>query len=220
MDTLISVLQGQPGRLDIAALELARIEFPMLDLDGPLDELDRLAAGVEGGSAAEWLAHFRSLGFRGNEVNYYDPLNSCLNAVLERRTGIPITLSVVYAEVARRRGRPLDYIGLPGHFMLGDGKRLIDAFHGRIYTREQAARLVRELSGVDVATTPEAFLPIAPQAVIARMLNNLRGVYLARSHYGKAAQVLELLRLATGGGARKTVEAELTAIRRRQATLN
>ena len=87
--------------------------------------------------ANEYL--FGDLGFRGNEIDYNDPRNSCLNYVLDRRTGIPIALSVVYIEVARRLGQPVSGVGLPGHFIVeyndGEFATYIDPFHsGKLLT--------------------------------------------------------------------------------------
>ncbi len=115
MQALISALiAGGKARLDAAALDIAAIEFPSL-VPGPylqrLDEMGvELAEETEGLSGPEFVARaniylFHDLGFRGNQGNYYDPKNSCLNWVLDQRTGIPITLSILYLEVARRAGR-------------------------------------------------------------------------------------------------------------------
>jgi regulator of sirC expression with transglutaminase-like and TPR domain len=220
VETLTRILGGADGPLDLAALELAAIEFPGLDPRPSLDTLDRLAAGLPLDSLDGLVGYFRELGFRGNRDRYYDPLNSCLNAVLERRLGIPISLALVYREVARRRGWRLDPIGLPGHFMLSDGQKLIDAFHGRIYSREQAARVVREVSGVNVLDNPAAFEPVTARDVMQRMLNNLRAVYLEAGRLGKAARVIELLRLSVEGEAREALDRELKAVRGRQARMN
>src|SRR5215475_14770504 len=114
-------------RLERAALLIAAEEYPGLDVDGYLARIDDLAAGArsrlsgdEGpaGVVAAINGHlFRELGFRGNRDDYYDPANSYLNEVIERRTGIPITLSVLYLAVARRLGHRLVGLDLPLHFM-------------------------------------------------------------------------------------------------------
>jgi regulator of sirC expression with transglutaminase-like and TPR domain len=220
VETLKRILSGGDGRLDVAALELAAIEFPGLDPRPSLDTLDRLADGLPLDSLDGLVGYFRELGFRGNRDHYYDPLNSCLNAVLDRRLGIPISLSLVYAEVSRRRGKQLQLLGLPGHFMLGDGARLIDPFNARIYSREQAARVVREVSGVDVLANPSVFDPVTPRDVMQRMLNNLRAIYLEANRLGKAARVLELLRLSLNGTMRDDIDRQLKAVRLRQSRLN
>jgi len=145
MALLGAMLKGDvAGELDAAALEMAAIERPDLDPAPYLDTLDQLASeiatrlgrGHDGPKfvrvANQYL--FEELSFRGNESEYYDPRNSCLDAVLDRRTGIPITLSVIFIEVARRLGQPVTGIGLPGHFIVqyDDGKysTFADPFHG------------------------------------------------------------------------------------------
>ncbi|MGH9719560.1 MAG: transglutaminase family protein, partial [Bryobacteraceae bacterium] len=137
MKEILDLLAGQ-GRveLDRAALLLATIEYPNLNIDGFLSLLDSHASelhrrldGVEGlafvHEANRYL--FEELGFRGNTDDYYNPANSCLNDVLTARLGIPITLSVVYIEIARRLGRPVFGVGLPGHFVVryDDGREAV-----------------------------------------------------------------------------------------------
>ena len=112
-------------RLDVAALLLARTEYPALDLPAQLARLDALAARADCDphhSARDNIARLNRLlfeeeHFAGNEEEYDDPRNSYLNDVLDRRIGIPITLSLVYQEVARRRGLPVVGVGFPGHFL-------------------------------------------------------------------------------------------------------
>ena len=133
--------------LDVAALELASIEFPGLDMEASFFRLNNLAEQIQSQLVANATGldfistcnelMFDVLQFRGNEEDYYDPRNSCLNSVLMRRLGIPISLSVVYIEIARRLNRPVYGIGLPGHFIVVyqdiDSRFFIDPFHrGRI----------------------------------------------------------------------------------------
>src|SRR5260370_28733670 len=128
MPLLGAILRGEPsGALDVAAGEMAVSEGPGIYPAPYLETLDQLASeiatrlgrGRDGTKFVRVANHylFDELGFRGNEPEYYDPRNSCLDAVIDRRTGIPITLSVVYIEVARRPGYPVFGIGLPGHFI-------------------------------------------------------------------------------------------------------
>src|ERR1700677_2040410 len=153
MEALRGAIQDQPeGRLDVAALEIASIETPDLDPEPFLGVLDRIASGLAArlpasadGREFVRVANdhlFGDLGFRGNEIDYNDPRNSCLNYVLDRRTGIPIALSVVYIEVARRLGRPVSGVGLPGHFIVqyndGEFESYIDPFHsGKLLSAEE-----------------------------------------------------------------------------------
>jgi regulator of sirC expression with transglutaminase-like and TPR domain len=146
---LLHALQNERSEvtLDVASLELASIEFPGLELEPSLLRLDEIAAEIEahmppGPAALDFIRTanqvlFEEMQFRGNAGEYYDPRNSCLNSVLSRRVGIPITLSVVYMEVARRLDRPVYGVGLPGHFIVAyedsESRYWIDPFNpGRI----------------------------------------------------------------------------------------
>ena len=208
MPLLGAILRGEPaGELDAAALEMASIERPGLDPAPYLQTLDQLASeiatrlgrGQDGPKfvrvANQYL--FEELGFSGNEVEYYDPRNSCLDSVLDRRTGIPITLSVVYIEVARRLGQPVAGIGLPGHFIVqyDDGRysTFADPFHGgKLLTEDDCRVLAREV-GVDIAKEPSTLQPVSNRYILVRMLNNLRTSYFRAKNYRKAAEALDLL---------------------------
>jgi regulator of sirC expression with transglutaminase-like and TPR domain len=210
MQPLLDLLTGrseEPG-LDRAALELARIEYPSLDIEpfiGILDsyavELSERLAGRSGGSEYVDAANqflFGELGFTGNADNYYDPRNSCLNEVLTARTGIPITLAVVYLEVGRRLAQPVYGIGLPGHFLVQykdvGFAAYIDVFHGgRLLTTGECFELARQSAGVPLSDDPRMLAPASTRQIAIRMLHNLRGVYLHRRAYGKALQTLNLL---------------------------
>ncbi|MBI3644403.1 MAG: transglutaminase family protein [Acidobacteriales bacterium] len=207
MQLLRAALQGAPEvRLDAAALELAAFERPDLRAEPYLAMLDDMASEVAArlGPAPAGQAFVRvlnqylfdELGFQGNNSEYYDPGNSCLDQVLNRRTGIPISLSVVYIEVARRLSRPVHGIGLPGHFVVryDDGvyAAYVDPFHGgRLLTEEDCRELAREITGGDV---PEAaWQPVTERYILVRMLNNLREAYFRAKQYAKATVVLDLL---------------------------
>jgi regulator of sirC expression with transglutaminase-like and TPR domain len=189
--------------LDQAALEIARIEYPDLDADVCVTELDRHALAIaerardlsDGRSfvetANEYL--FAEAGFRGNEDDYYNPDNSCLNRVLETRRGIPITLSVLYIEIARRLSKQVSGVGLPGHFIVRyddpEYSALIDPFHGgAILDAAQCCRLAQ------VESLDHGMLdPVDRRHIAMRMINNLRGIYFGRREPAKALQVLDLL---------------------------
>ena len=198
--------QGVP--LDLAALELASIEYPGLEPEPYLGLLDsyaaeiatRLAPGDAAQAFVERLNHylFDELDFAGNAGDYYNPRNSCLNDVLVLRTGIPITLSLVYMEVARRLGRTVRGIGLPGHFIVrveeGSYSAFIDPFHhGRILSPETCFEIAREVTGVDFSADPAVLEPVDERHMLLRMLNNLRVVYTNRGQDEKAIRVLDLL---------------------------
>ena len=196
------------GMLDAAALEMASIERPGLDPGPSLAALDRIASEIAtrlGGAADgpkfirtanQYL--FEELGFRGNETDYYDPRNSCLDEVLDRRTGIPITLSVVYIEVARRLRRPVFGVGLPGHFVVqyddDQYSTYLDPFHsGKLLTVEDCQKLARQITGLDVASDSGALAPVSTRYILTRMLNNLRSAYFRSKNYAKAVTVMDLL---------------------------
>jgi regulator of sirC expression with transglutaminase-like and TPR domain len=210
MDVLLPLLSGTDYSMDLdrAALSLARIEYPGLDprpfldiLDSHASELARRVRPEDHGrafvdAANEYL--FAELGFAGNKNDYYNPSNSCLNDVLTTRTGIPITLSVVYLEIARRLGRPVRGIGLPGHFIAryddGAFSTYIDPFHqGKLLDPMECFDLARRMSGVDLAPDSSYLRPATKREIAHRMLNNLRSVYLSRRIHRKALAVLNLL---------------------------
>jgi regulator of sirC expression with transglutaminase-like and TPR domain len=194
--------------LDIAALELANIEFPGLDLEASTFRLDNLAEQIgsqltAGASGLDFIRAsndllFGVLQFRGDEENYYDPRNSCLNSVLMRRLGIPITLSVVYMEIARRLSRRVYGVGLPGHFIVAyedaSARYWIDPFHaGRILSFSDLCELARETAGVDIRSNPAVLAPVSTRQILVRMLSNLKVIYLRGDALDKARQVLDLL---------------------------
>ena len=194
--------------LDVAALQLATIEYPELSIDPFLVLLDsharELSERIDDGTSGEEFVHllnnylFRELGFQGNISDYYNPANSCLNEVLANRTGIPITLSLVYMEISRRLDRVVLGIGLPGHFLVqyydGDFDAFIDPFHGgRILFPSECYDLAREVTGVDVSRNPDALRPVSKRHIIIRMLNNLRAAYFRTQNAPKAVEVLNLL---------------------------
>mgnify|MGYP000903453888 CR=1 FL=1 len=192
--------------LDRAALDIARLEYPDLDPDPWLRLLDDLAFQIAdlAGDLTDSRRFvevanghlFRTVGLRGNQSEYYDVRNSCLNDVLDRRLGIPITLSVVYIEVARRLAKPVHGIGLPTHFVVqfddGDLNVFIDPFHrGRFLSKADCVRLVAERTG---ASPPDsAFQPCTPRQIAIRMLQNMKGIYVREQEYAKALRVFDLL---------------------------
>jgi regulator of sirC expression with transglutaminase-like and TPR domain len=174
MSSRIAAALQRNETLDRLALLIAGLEYPYLDTDAYLQRLDEIASRVrlpESASPGDVIGAlnqclFEELGFRGNTDNYYDPLNSFLNDVLERRTGIPITLSVLYIEVARRRGFDFYGVGLPGHFVVrGPGMMgpLVDPFH--------AGQVLADKFDLEITR------PVGNRYIVTRMLANLRLVY-------------------------------------------
>jgi regulator of sirC expression with transglutaminase-like and TPR domain len=207
---LLDALRDERSKvtLDIAALELASIEFPGLDPAPSLTRLDHFAEQVRSqlSVAATGLDFIRAanellfgvLQFRGNEEQYYDPRNSCLNSVLMRRLGIPISLSLVYIEVARRLNRNVYGVGLPGHFIVGyedsDSRYWIDPFNaGRILSFADCRALARQAANVDIRSNPAVLAPVNKRQMLVRMLTNLKGIYLRGEAFEKARQVLDVL---------------------------
>lgn len=236
MQELTDLLAGRRDDvpLDLAALQLAAIEFPGLDPAPSLAEVDRLAGELRsriGASAggAEYVQQanrrlFDELGFRGDENDYFHPRNSCLNHVLASRAGLPITLAVLYIEIARRLDRPVFGVGLPGHFLAqyNDGlcPVFIDCFHGgRLLTAAECRELAIRSAGIDIAGDPAALAPVTSRQILTRMVHNLRGAYLRRREPGKAIRALELLAVAqpeTAGELRR----QIAALRRELAARN
>lgn len=185
-----------------AALLIAEVEYPRLDRGVYRARIEEMAQEAAVGFAADTLAQlvqlnrllFQKLGFHGNREDYYDPRNSYLNEVLERRTGIPITLSLVYIEVGRRMGLPLVGVGMPGHFLVGCPDRFdlfVDAFEGgRLLTRSDCAEKFRALHPGE-PFRPEYLATVTPRQFLTRMLSNLVEIYLRAGRYAKALPMLE-----------------------------
>ena len=200
-----TVAPGPHCDLGRAALTIARIAYPDLDAGPYLARLDALAASArprlpadvppaEAGLAlASYL--FRDLGFRGNADDYYDPRNSFLNDVLERRTGIPISLSVLLIEIGTRLGLAAEGVGFPGHFLVRIGSVLFDPFYGgRPVGPEELLTRYRALSGMPAEMLPpDALRPADRPAILARMLRNLTRVYLDRREHACALAAADLL---------------------------
>jgi regulator of sirC expression with transglutaminase-like and TPR domain len=192
-----------------AALELARIEYPHLDARPYLRHLDALASRVAAGlrpnpGARETITMlnrvlFHEEGLRGNRDDYYDPRNSFLNDVLDRKLGIPITLSVIYVEVARRVGFPIAGTGMPGHFLVKhydmmSGEIVIDPFNlGCVLTTNDCQTRIREIYGSELEFQPEFLQPVTNREILTRMLNNLHQIYLTKREFLKGLTVLDLL---------------------------
>lgn len=189
---LQQAFSGSEEQVDLfgAALLIARLDQPDLDMHAYREELDRLADSLQASltpdaAEADRLAalnefFFRKQGFHGSRTDYYNRANSYVSAVLDDREGLPITLSLVYMELARRIGLKMVGIGLPGHFVVqyqpaGGAPQLIDVFNGGVQLSDEAAgRLVLATSGQPLE--PEQIVPISPRGFVARMLRNLLGV--------------------------------------------
>ena len=201
----------EDDRIDLlrAALTFARIESPRLDIERYVHRVEELARRVDASihdtdDPGECVAAlnrvlFQEEEFRGNTVDYYDPRNSFVNELLDRRLGIPITLSLLYMEVGRRAGFPLFGVGMPGHFMVKhydvNGRSiLIDAFeHGAIVTEEDCRRKVNSIYAGQITLQPDFLLTVTRRQMLTRMLNNLRTIYMSQRDFRRAVQVVDLV---------------------------
>jgi regulator of sirC expression with transglutaminase-like and TPR domain len=196
--------------LDEAALAIAAEEYPDLDAGAYLAELDRLARRVERLSPAPLRAAstlralreviFEEEGFRGNEKAYYDPRNSYLNEVLDRRLGIPISLSLLFMEVARRAGLDLAGVGFPGHFLVklspeAGPEVFIDPYNeGELLTAEECVARFKNVSqGREF--DPRFLQAVAPRQILGRMLHNLKRIYVEQGDDVRAYWVIDRLLL-------------------------
>jgi regulator of sirC expression with transglutaminase-like and TPR domain len=192
--------------LDRAALLIAAEEYPDLDVEKYLDQIDSFAgmARARDDAAADPLVRimrlgqllFDELGFRGNIEDYFDARNSFLNDVIDRRTGIPITLSVVCIEVARRIGLQLFGVGMPGHFIVKfaeeDREILIDPFNGgRVLSEEKCREMIEELYGGRMKFHPALLRAVTKRQILTRMLQNLKGIYARAGDQPKTLGVIE-----------------------------
>lgn len=191
---LASLLAGDDETLDLAraALLVAAEEYPQIAPETYLRRLDLLAERVKDRLSDESAPPvvlqevsrvlFEEEGFRGNAEAYYDPRNSFLNDVLDRRLGIPLTLSIVYLEVAWRLGLPVEGVNFPNHFLVrykGEAlSLLIDPFQrGEIRFEDQAQELLDHIYGGSVQLRPEFLRPASRRDMLLRLLMNLKSVY-------------------------------------------
>ncbi|MBE7451237.1 MAG: hypothetical protein HS111_20780 [Kofleriaceae bacterium] len=205
VDAILSELRRAlvevPARLDRVALAIARLDDEPFDDDEVEETLARWASDARALIAGRGVATLAELlggklGLRGDEDEYDDPENSFLPRVLERRLGLPILLSIVYLEVARRAAVPLDGLALPGHFVVGqrqdDGAVVvIDPFAGgRVLAWPEVEALVARAGG---QLTPAHLTPASAHTIATRMLRNLLGSYRRRARLDKLRVVAQLL---------------------------
>jgi regulator of sirC expression with transglutaminase-like and TPR domain len=204
--SLFAHVVGRPdAHVDLAqaALMIAEGEYPGLDIPSYIAALDRFAARARRAlaqapadppMATVLRVLYGDLGFRGNSDDYYDPRNSFLNEVLDRRTGIPITLGVVLIEVCRRVGIEASGVSYPGHFLVrsptGGGAIFIDPFAGVPLDEDDLRTIYQRATGDDGPIDPRRLEPATRKQILLRMLNNLRGVYESRSDETRLRDVL------------------------------
>jgi regulator of sirC expression with transglutaminase-like and TPR domain len=210
---LSALVSGPDGEVSLAeaALVFARHEYPQLNVDAYLRELDALASRLRGRLPADaakahiiaMLNHFMfsDLGYSANRANYYDPRNSFLNEVMDRRTGIPITVSIVYVEIARRVGLALAGVSFPGHFLVKcvteQGVIVLDPYNGGVSLSEEELReRLTQMSGSQLASrAPLGVLLKAAtkREILVRLARNLKGVYSEAGELEKALAVINLI---------------------------
>jgi regulator of sirC expression with transglutaminase-like and TPR domain len=209
----------RPGPdLAAPAFLIARVEYPRLDPEPYLDRLDAmgdeasLRIAQDPGHDAPLVARidglnrylFRELTFKGNREQYEDPRNSCLNDVMDRRTGIPISLCLVYIEVARRAGIRTEGVNFPGHFLVRalqdlhtddpDDGIIIDPFHdGAILDEDDCRALLTRQMGDETAWEPELLARATRRQILVRMLLNLKLLYVKWRSFPQARLVTDLL---------------------------
>jgi regulator of sirC expression with transglutaminase-like and TPR domain len=216
-DRFAELVRGPEARcrLDLGALLIAAHARHDLDVDAQIARLDELAAGA-GPSVDDLAEHlFGHEDFRGDTEDYANPANSLLDEVLSRHLGIPITLSVLFIEVGRRAGVPLEGIGMPGHFLVGTGDpdRFVDPFHQTVLDRAGCEKLFTSVHGAKARFAPRYLDPVGSRAVLARMLTNLQRSFVGRGDRAGAlwAQCLRVLVPGATVGDRRQLAAMLAA---------
>ncbi|GHO44935.1 SirB1 family protein [Ktedonospora formicarum] len=219
-----SLVAQDDAAIDLAhaALLIAKLAYPDLDIchhQAQLDALARRVRGILGLSTAQPTPHnapleldpedllqalnqvlFEEEHFTGNVGDYNNPDNSYLNRVLEEHSGIPITLSLLYMEVARRAGLRLEGVGLPFHFVircqLGEETMYIDAFHqGQLLSQHECLEMVRRIAHRPLKLNRHWFKPVSSKQLLGRILNNLKRIYLDRDAYESGLAIYNLILL-------------------------
>ncbi len=191
-----------------AGVSIALIEYPGLDVNLALGKLDEL---IQKAKVAAWDLNvdlrfrklneffFGILGFKGNYEDYYNPRNSLLNEVLERKVGIPITISVIYLEMAWRLSLDAYGVGFPGHFLIGYRSssappRYIDPFNGgKEVDRDAMKRILDSFYEGRVAFEDSMLQPVTKRQILVRMLNNLKGVYAENKDFRRTLEVMNCI---------------------------
>jgi regulator of sirC expression with transglutaminase-like and TPR domain len=207
LDRFLAEINKLDREIDLskAALSIAQIEYPDLEIDRYLEIIELMGREVAQRLPAtkyplkviqtinQYL--YTDLKFHGNEDDYYNPKNSFLNDVIDRRTGIPITLALVYLEIAKRIDFPMVGIGMPGHFLIRpnfeDSEIFVDAFdRGEILFVEDCRQKLMNIYQQNIPVLPPEILqPITNKQFLLRMLNNLQSIYLNQPDFDKAVTI-------------------------------
>lgn len=200
-------VQQTDEKLDLAKASLfyAQSEYPDLDIDRYLNILDAMAEDITYRLPEERYPLkiisiindylFNDLGYKGNNKKYYDPRNSFLNDVIDRCTGIPITLSVIYLEVAKRLNFPMAGVGMPGHFLISptfeSSGVFVDAFNrGEILFEQDCAAKLEQLYQKSVPLKPQFLANVSNRHILVRMLTNLKYIYLSSNQLSKTLDII------------------------------
>ena len=197
------------GDFDLAlgALLIAATDDARIDIEGALSNLDRMAEAARSRIATDATALqqlnaitdllFGVIGFAGNYDDYYDPGNSYLHQVLERRRGIPVTLSLLCIEVGRRAGVPVLGIGMPGHFLIrhrDEDNFFVDTFNGGVLlSQEECGALLRQATGEAARLEAHHLNPVTPREILARILRNLKATYWDREEFDRCITAIGAL---------------------------
>ena len=213
-EALLRAVNEPSESLAPAALAIAGVEYPALDATPYLQRLERMGEAAEGRMQRHLSASqhvriatlnaylYEELGFTGNRDRYDDPRNSFLNEVFDRRTGIPISLAIVYLEVGRRAGLRLEGVNFPGHFLVraigapaaADEELIIDPFHsGAILSEVDCRHLLREYIGESSAFDRTLLATATRQHIVVRMLVNLKRLYVRMRSFPQARAIADLL---------------------------
>lgn len=207
-----NAIQLERAALLIAAEEEAHAR---VDINECLSQIDnwgelareRISSSANGETQVEVFNRFifEELGFAGNELDYYDPRNSYLHQVMKRRTGIPITLSIIYMAIARRAGLEVVGVGLPGHFIVRAtapdslDHTLVDPFHGTTLEREDCQERLDEIYSGEVRLSDEHLRAARTREILVRLLTNLKTIYAGAKLYRRALSVVERILILTPG---------------------
>ena len=222
LEPFARLVAGEDARIDLAraCLQIAQDAYPKLDVERYMDEIERMASrlrerlpqncGAEEQVMALNQLLYDDLGYWGNTEDYYDPRNSYLNEVIERKTGIPITMSILYMELGRRIGLPLEGVSFPGHFLvrlpLRGGMLVLDPFAGGAPQSEDElrSRVKRVIPDGVADDLPAAELPLdqflepaTNRQILSRVLRNLKGIYRDSDKPERMLDVLNRMLLLT-----------------------
>ena len=202
----VSFVENPNHNLIEKCLKLAQIlEYPELDISKYIQKIHELGNSLKlkigTGKNSTYLISmlneylFEECGFLGNEEDYYDPGNSFLNVVLDKKTGIPITISIIYSEIAKYVGLDLRIVGFPGHVIVKYKDEIIlDPFyHGILLTIEDLEENLNRNFGEDVEFIPEYLNEATTEQLLARLLRNLKNAYTQSYAYDKAIRCADMI---------------------------